>query len=187
MKVTWTLDTDNPGDLTIISFMHKAIKFDSPTEEQLKAAIDGKASTKAKLKTVSEPETETKAPAAETKAPAAETKKKAPPKRKKRQPKEKTKDQLMALTLDDMIAYLKSRTKFSLLDCRVLAKHYNDEYGEVDTVLEILHKLEASTFDDLKKIPEFLVATIKMIEAKKAETEETEEETADDTAGFLGV
>lgn len=181
MKVTWTLDTDNPGDLTIISFMHKAIKFDAPTEEQLKAALAGEASTKAKLKTVADPEPETK-------APAAETKKKAPPKRKKRQPKEKTKDQLMALSLDDMIAYLKARTKFSLLDCRVLAKHYNDEYGEVDTVLEILHKLEASTFDDLKKIPEFLVATIKMIEAKKAEaeTEETEE-AADDTAGFLGV
>jgi hypothetical protein len=166
MKVTWELDTNNPQDLSVLHAMHAVIHFDVPE-------VPGE--TKPKLKSVEEP-------AAEAKAPAAETKK-APPKRKKRQPKEKTKDQLMALSLDEMIAYLKARTKFSLLDCRILSKHYNDKFGEVQSVLDILHGLDANNFDDLKKIPEFLVATIKMIEAKEAETEEEEETTTDDLLG----
>lgn len=164
MKVNWELDTDHPQDLAILNAMHKLVKFDLPAVA--KAPTESGTAAPAAGATPEAP------PTAPKKAPA-----------KKRQPKEKTKDQLLAMSLEDMIEYLKARTKHSVLDCRILAKHYNDKFGEVDSVLNVLHKLDASTFDDLKKVPEFLVATIKMIEAK--ETSEEEESTATD--GFLGV
>jgi hypothetical protein len=180
MKVQWTLDTDNPQDMVVLNTIHKIVQFTIPGEP-----TESKAETEpAETKPAETKPAETKP--AETKPAEATSETKAPPKRKKRQPKEKTKEQLLALSLDDMIEYLKARTKFSLLDCRVLAKHYNDEFGDIDSVLDILHKLDANNFDDLKKVPEFLVATIKLIEAKRAEAEEAEEAETD-ADGFLGV
>lgn len=169
MKVIWEMNTENPVDQKILNALGTLIKFVSPEE----VAQQTEETPVAPLKSVQK--ATTTAPAeAQTEAPA-ET---APPKkRKKRTPKEKTKEQLLKLSLDEMVQYLEARPEHSIVECRILAKLYNDVHKDVKPILEIMHNLGANNFDDLKDIKGYMEKVIALV---KGESKEEPKDKGDD-------
>jgi hypothetical protein len=166
MEIKYTFNTDNPLDCHVLQILKVAVSYIKEDENQENKAIPVA------------PKTETKTPA---KKDEAEPKKKAAP--KKRKPKEKSKEALKKLDLAKMIEYIKSRGDASLVECRILAKHYNDEYGEHESLLTILHNLGSNNFEDLpdEKCKLFAGAVIKLVEDK---TPKGEPEKDDDIFGL---
>jgi hypothetical protein len=163
MKVIWELDTDNPLDQQVLSNLPK-INF-LPTETTKPNSV-GQESITEKPEEIITPD-----------------KKQTPKKKrasKKQKLKEKSKEALLKLDLEKMIDYIEARGEVNLVECRILAKHYNDEYDGFNPLIEILHELGANNFEDLPdtKCKKFASAVIKLVkdEQPKGEPEETDDD-----------
>jgi hypothetical protein len=163
MIINYTFDTNNPLDCQVLQILGKTINFvDGDTPPVKETTIESAAKTKPVAK----------------KEESAPKKKPAP---KKRKPKEKSKEALKKLDLAKMTEYLKERGEASLIECRILAKYYNAEFGEHEALIEILHKLGANDFTELSddNCTKFAGAVMKHVEDRKA-TEIKQEEKDDD-------
>jgi len=164
MKVTWELDTNNPVDAQILNGMHKLVEFTAAQTQQVAGGTPTTPPAKSAAPT---------APAAEV-PPAAQPPAAQPQatgkKGGKRAPKAKTKDQLLKMSLSEVVDYLEARKEHNLLECRIVAKHYNDTYAEIDSVLAILHKLGANNFDDLENIEDFISGVCGLCRRKASES-----------------
>jgi len=173
MIITWTLNTENAGDVRVLAAMNRIITFvkedakdPEKTETMAKREAPAKPAEKTPLKAV-DPEPE----------PEPDPKPDPKPKPKKsKQPKEKSPEQLGKMTLVEIIEHLKPRKTHSLLEARYLAKHYAVNFGETASLIEILHTVGANNFDDLKDASQFIAKAIAMAEEKMEPIETTIEE-----------